>query len=381
MADAGEPDDVRARPSPARRATDVFLLSRSARDTTLSFPFDPRASRRVRARHALTASPTRRLLARARTQGLTAYERLRAARIAANNEMMRRLRLPELGSELRPPSTPSASGAAGAAGAAGQYAPAKRRSPKGLPSPNATPKSRKREFRMVLRVRKEVNYAEVADDDPKQRLPKVPRISDDSAGARRRAAATVDPDTKLENLDSKYANDLDARNRAIRSVVRTRSLPAPFLCFLERRRRRRRRTAVRVSLAMTTRAPDAFICFARRRRCGTPTRRNGSRSRASRGGSSARSSARRARPRQRLLPPRASAGRWPSTNASRSARRAALRARRATTSRTPSRPRRRRRPPCLPREVARAGVSASPARRGTRRLLREPRSSSRWASP
>jgi hypothetical protein len=72
MADAGEPDDVRARPSPARpsparRATDVFLLSRSARDTTLSFPFDPRASRRVRARHALTASPTRRLLARART--------------------------------------------------------------------------------------------------------------------------------------------------------------------------------------------------------------------------------------------------------------------------------------------------------------------------
>ena len=114
MADAGKPDDVRARPSPARRATDVFLLSRSARDTTLSFPFDPRASRRVRARHALTASPTRLLLARTRTQGLTAYERLRAARIAANNEMMRRLRLPELGSELRPPSTPSASGARGA---------------------------------------------------------------------------------------------------------------------------------------------------------------------------------------------------------------------------------------------------------------------------
>ena len=158
--------------------------------------------------------------------------------------MMRRLRLPELGSELRPPSTPSASGAAGAAGAAGQYAPAKRRSPKGLPSPNATPKSRKREFHMVLRVRKEVNYAEVADDDPKQRLPKVPRVSDDSAGARRRAAATVDPDTKLENLDSKYANDLDARNRAIRSVVRTRSLPASCPRFLERRRRRRR-TAVR----------------------------------------------------------------------------------------------------------------------------------------
>jgi hypothetical protein len=109
---------------------------------------------------------------------------------------------------------------------------------------------------MVLRVRKEVNYAEVADDDPKQRLPKVPRISDDSAGARRRAAATVDPDTKLENLDSKYANDLDARNRAIRSVVRTRSLPASCPRFLERRRRRRR-TAVRVSL-VTPRAPDAY---------------------------------------------------------------------------------------------------------------------------
>ena len=227
----------------------------------------------MRARHALTASPTRRLLARARTQGLTAYERLRAARIAANNEMMRRLRLPELGSELRPPSTPSASGAAGAAGAAGQYAPAKRRSPKGLPSPNATPKSRKREFRMVLRVRKEVNYAEVADDDPKQRLPKVPRI-DDPAGAHGRAAATVDPDTKLENLDSKYDNDDKARNRAIRFVVRTRSLPASYLRFLERRQRRRR-TAVRVSIT-TTRAPDAFIFFARRRRCGTGTPRNGS---------------------------------------------------------------------------------------------------------
>ena len=168
--------------------------------------------------------------------------------------MMRRLRLPELGSELRPPST--ASGAAGGAGGAGQGAPAKRRSPKGLPGPNATPEVQP-EFSMVLRPRREVNYAEfVADEDSKQRPSKVPRI-DDSAGARRRAAATVDPDTKLENLDSKYANDLDARNRAIRSVVRTRSLPAPFLCFLERRRRRRRRTAVRVSLAMTTRAPDA----------------------------------------------------------------------------------------------------------------------------
>ena len=106
---------------------------------------------------------------------------------------------------------------------------------------------------MVLRVRKEVNYAEVAEDDPKQR-PKVPRI-DNPAGAHRRPAATVDPDTKLENLDSKYANDLDARNRAIRSVVRTRSLPASCLRFLERRRRRRR-TAVRVSL-VTPRAPDA----------------------------------------------------------------------------------------------------------------------------
>ena len=253
MADAGEPDDVRARPPPGR-ATDAFLLS-VPRATRRFLSLSTRARRDACARD--TRSPPRRLAcsSRARTQGLTAYEGLRAARIAAKNEMMRRLRLPELGSELRPPSTPSASGAAGAAGAAGQDAPAKRRSPKGLPSPNATPKSRKREFRMVLRVRKEVNYAEVADDDPKQRLPyKVPRI-DDPSGARRRAAATVDPDTKLENLDSKYANDLDARNRAIRSVVRTRSLPASCPRFLERRRCRRR-TAVRVSL-VTPRAPDA----------------------------------------------------------------------------------------------------------------------------
>jgi hypothetical protein len=144
-------------------------------------------------------------------QGLTPYERERAARIAANKEMMRRLGLPELGSALRLPSTPSGSGGAGI---------------------------------------------------------------DEASGAHRRAAATIDPDTKLENLDSKYDNNLDARNRAIRSVVRTRSLPASYLRFLERRQRRRR-TAVRVSIA-TTRAPDAFIFFARRRRCGTGTPRNGS---------------------------------------------------------------------------------------------------------
>ena len=155
--------------------------------------------------------------------------------------MMRRLRLPELGSELRPPST--ASGAAGAAGGAGQGAPAKRRSPKVRPGPNAIPEVQP-EFSMVLRPRREVNYAEfVADEDSKQRPSKVPRI-DNPAGARRRAATTVDPDTMLENLDSKYVNDLDARNRAISSVVRTRSLPASCPRFLERRRRRRR-TAVR----------------------------------------------------------------------------------------------------------------------------------------
>jgi hypothetical protein len=108
---------------------------------------------------------------------------------------------------------------------------------------------------MVLRVRKEMNYAEV-DDEPKPRPAKFPRI-DDPAGAHGRAAATVDPDTKLENLDSKYDNDDKARNRAIRFVVRTRSLPASYLRFLERRQRRRR-TAVRVSIT-TTRAPDAFI--------------------------------------------------------------------------------------------------------------------------
>lgn len=153
-------------------------------------------------------------------QGLTPYERLRAARIAANAEMMRRLGLPELGSALRSPSTPSGSGDAGGAG---QGVPAKRRSPKGKPGPNADSESRKREFRMVLRVRKEVNYAEVVDE-PKPRPAKFPRI-DDPAGAHGRAAATVDPDTKLENLDSKYDNDEKARNRAIRFVVRTRSPP------------------------------------------------------------------------------------------------------------------------------------------------------------
>ena len=97
--------------------------------------------------------------------------------------MMRRLRLPELGSELRPPPTPSASGGAGGAG---QSLPAQRRSPKDKPGPDTNSESRRREFRMVLRVRKEVNYAEVADDDPRQRPPKVPRV-DNPADAPRRA--------------------------------------------------------------------------------------------------------------------------------------------------------------------------------------------------
>ena len=307
-------------------------------------------------------------------QGLTPYERLRAARIAANAEMMRRLGLPELGSALRSPSTPSGSGDAGGAG---QGVLAKRRSPKGKPGPNADSESRKREFRMVLRVRKEVNYAEVVDE-PKPRPAKFPRI-DDPAGAHGRAAATVDPDTKLDNLDSKYDNDEKARNRAIRFVVRTRSLPASYLRFLERRQRRRR-TAVRVSIA-ATRAPDAFIFFARRRRCGTTTSPPGSKRTRCSGARSARSGTRGARPRPRLRPPRASAGRWRITNPSASARRAPLRARRATTSRTPSRRRRRRRPPCLPREAAGAGVGASPVRRRIRRVSAGPRSLSRLASP
>ena len=188
-------------------------------------------------------------------QGLTPYERQRAARIAANNEKLRLLGIPELGSALRSPSTPSGSGGAGGAG---QGVVAKRRSPKGKPGPKADSESRKGEFRMVLRVRKEMNYAEV-DDEPKPRPAKFPRI-DDPAGAHGRAAATVDPDTKLENLDSKYDNDEKARNRATHFAVRTRSLPASYLRFLERRQRRRR-TAVRVSLAMTTRAPDAILFF------------------------------------------------------------------------------------------------------------------------
>jgi hypothetical protein len=222
-----------------------------------------------------------------------------------------------------------------------------------------------------------MNYADV-DDEPKPRPAKFPRI-DDPAGAHGRAAATVDPDTKLENLDSKYDNDDKARNRAIRFVVRTRSLPASYLRFLERRQRRRR-TAVRASIA-TTRAPDAFIFFARRRRCGTTTSPPGSKRTRCSGARSARSGTRGARPRPRLRLPRASAGRWRITNPSASARRAPLRARRATTSPTPSRRRRRRRPSCLPREAAGAGVSASPVRRRTRRAVTRGREVHRAGRP
>jgi hypothetical protein len=236
-------------------------------------------------------------------QGLVPYERLRAARIAANAEEMRRLGLPELGSALRSPSTPSGSGGAGGSGGSGgsshQGASAKRRSRKGRPGPNATPEVQP-ELSMVLRPRREMNYAEV-DDEPKPRPAKFPRVDNNPAGAHGRAAATVDPDTKLENLDSKYDNDEKARNRATCFAVRTRSLPASYLRFLERRQRRRR-TAVRVSLAMTTRAPDAFIFFARRRRCGATTSRNGSKRTRCSGARSARSGTRGARLRPRLRP-------------------------------------------------------------------------------
>jgi len=84
--------------------------------------------------------------------------------------------------------------------------PVKRRNPKGKPTqpdPN---------FDTVLRVRKAVDYTDVADV-PKPGPPKCPRV--EPANAQLSGAAATGPGTTLETLDSKYEKDPEARERAI----------------------------------------------------------------------------------------------------------------------------------------------------------------------
>ena len=89
-------------PAPARVAS-FFSLLVTPLDHDVSFPLQT-------ARRATTTSPRATLIDPPRspffftytqTQGLPEYERLRAVRIAQNDEMMLRLGLPALGSALR----------------------------------------------------------------------------------------------------------------------------------------------------------------------------------------------------------------------------------------------------------------------------------------
>ena len=129
--------------------------------------------------------------------------------------MMLRLGLPALGSKLRLPTTPAAGGAGGSKNP-NSFKPVKRRNPKGKPTPPDP------NFDMVLRVRKAVDYTDVADV-PKPGPPKFPRV--EPANAQLSGAAATGPATTLDTLDSKYEKDPEARKRAIRLDVRRKPVP------------------------------------------------------------------------------------------------------------------------------------------------------------
>ena len=146
---------------------------------------------------------------------MTLYERQRAERIARNDEMMLRLGLPALGLKLRLPTTPAAGGAGGSKNL-NSFKPVKRRNPKGNPTPLDP------NLDMVLRVRKAVDYTDVADV-PKPGPPKFPRV--EPANEQLSGAAATGRGTTLDTLDSKYEKEPDARERAIRLDVRRKSVP------------------------------------------------------------------------------------------------------------------------------------------------------------
>ena len=134
-------------------------------------------------------------------------------RIAQNDEMMLRLGLPALGSALRASAT--AGGASGSKNPRPSK-PVKRRHPKGKTSPPHP------NFDMVLRVRNAVDYAEVADPKPS----KLPRLGEPAkSAAQLSGAAAAGLGTTLDNLDSKYEKDPEARKRAIESEVRPKPVP------------------------------------------------------------------------------------------------------------------------------------------------------------
>ena len=159
--------------------------------------------------------------------------------------MMLRLGLPALGLKLRLPTTPAAGGAGGSKNL-NSFKPVKRRNPKGKHTPLDP------NFDMVLRVRKAVDYTDVADV-PKPGPPKFPRV--EPANEQLSGAAATGPGTTLDTLDSKYEKDPEARERAIRLDVRQKNRPAMSQFLLEPNRGRRR-TAVRFRSRRDARSAD-----------------------------------------------------------------------------------------------------------------------------
>ena len=240
--------------------------------------------------------------------------------------MMLRLGLPALGSKLRLPTTPAAGGAGGSK-KPNSFKPVKRRNPKGKPT------SSDPNFDMVLRVRKAVDYTDVADV-PKPGPPKFPVSSPQTHSCpaprlpgREPPWTPSIPSTRRTRKRASALFDwmyVENPSRDVPISSRTESRASAHSCALS--------LATRRSQRRSDFFPDFLIrILSRRRRSGTPTRSSGTKSARSTGESSTKIGARSGWPRLLTPPLRSSAARRRRTNSSPSERRKALRPRRATS--------------------------------------------------
>jgi hypothetical protein len=240
--------------------------------------------------------------------------------------MMLRLGLPALGSKLRLPTTPAAGGAGGSKNP-NSFKPVKRRNPKGKPTqpdPN---------FDMILRVRKAVDYTDVADV-PKPGPPKCPRVE---------PATHSCPAPRLLGREPPWRPSIPSTRRTWKRASALFDwmyveIPSRDVPFFSRTESRASAHSCAFSLATrrSQRRSDFFPEFlirilSRRRRSGTPTRSSGTKSARSTGERSTKIDARGGLPRLPTPPLRSSAARRRRTNSSPSERRKALRPRRTTS--------------------------------------------------
>ena len=240
--------------------------------------------------------------------------------------MMLRLGLPALGSKLRLPTTPAAGGAGGSKNP-NSFKPVKRRNPKGKPTqpdPN---------FDMILRVRKAVDYTDVADV-PKPGPPKCPRVE---------PATHSCPAPRLLGREPPWRPSIPSTRRTRKRAsalfdwmyVENPPRDVPFFSRTESRASAHS-CAFSLATRRSQRRSDFFPEFlirilSRRRRSGTPTRSSGTKSARSTGERSTKIDARGGLPRLPTPPLRSSAARRRRTNSSPSERRKALRPRRTTS--------------------------------------------------